>query len=195
MALLTCHAFHAGLRPVARAGRVLALAACAAAIGVGEVRAGESVSLEDAVKATFILKFAPFVTWPASAQKADSFDICTEGDDNVSGYLPQAAQGQNVDGRRVEIRALTAGQAGDDCRIVYIASGAEPGPALDRLHAKPVLTVTQSGDGPHGVIQLLKLGNHVSFDIDAKLASDDGLTISSKLLALAHSVTPAGGQQ
>ena len=45
-----------------------------------------------------------------------------------------------------------------------------------------------SGFGQNGVIHLVTADNHLSFDIDAKLAAEDGLGISSKLLGLARTV-------
>jgi YfiR/HmsC-like len=164
-------------------------------LGSASAIAADSSSLEDAVKATFVLKFIPFVSWPPSAPNTDTFNICTEGNDKVVGLFATSVQGQSADGRRISVRALTAGQPADDCRVVYIASDVAAAPVLEQLHAKPILTITQSSGSDHGIIQLLTLGHHVTFDIDLKLASDDGIVVSSKLLGLAHSVTQGGGGQ
>jgi hypothetical protein len=164
-------------------------------LGSAPTVAADSNSLEEAVKATFVLKFMPFVSWPPSTPNTDTFNICTEGNDKVVALVAASAQGRSADGRRIAVRALTAGQPADDCRVVYIASDVAPEPVLEQLRAKPILTITQSGGSDHGIIQLLTLGHHVTFDIDLKLASDDGIVVSSKLLGLAHSVTQSGGGQ
>jgi hypothetical protein len=166
------------------------LAFIALAVFVTPVLATDTVPLEDAIKATFVYKFVPFVTWPSS-QLAD-FNVCTEGDDRVAELLAQTASSQNIDGRVVSVRTLVAGQPTDDCRILYIATTVPADAVLDSTHGKAVLTITQAGGPNHGIIQFVTIDHHVRFDIDTKLAADDGLTISSKLLVLAHTVTQAG---
>jgi YfiR/HmsC-like len=44
----------------------------------------------------------------------------------------------------------------------------------------------------HGVVSFVIIANHVDFDIDDAEAAQDGLTISSKLLGLAHAVRLRG---
>jgi hypothetical protein len=56
------------------------------------------------------------------------------------------------------------------------------------------VTVIDSGLKARGVISFVIQDNHVRFDIDDALAADGGLTISSKLLGLAHAVKPRGQQ-
>ncbi len=160
---------------------LMGLAPCAAA-------AAESVPLEDTVKAAYIYKFAPFVTWPTHPAAGAPFTICSIGTDRVSVLLPQVTAGQRVDERPIQIRALAEGEPPADCAILYIASSVAAGGVLDAVHGKPILTVT-SLEGQHGIVQLVTVEHHVSFDIDAKLAAEDGLTISSKLLGLARTVT------
>lgn len=152
--------------------------------------AGEPVPLEDTVKAAYVYKFAPFVTWPTRPAAGVPFMICSIGADRISALLPQVAAGQRVDERPIQIHALAEGEPAVDCAILYIASSVAATSVLDAVHGKPILTVT-SAEGPHGVIQLVTAEHHVGFDIDAKLAAEDGLTISSKLLGLARAVTRA----
>jgi len=162
------------------------------ALAVSSGFAGDAVAggpaLEDVVKAAYIYKFAPFVAWPAPLPTGASFVICTIGSDRVSALLPQVVEGQKIDDRPIRIRALAEGEAAADCRILYIAAPVAAAPLLDSLRGKPVLTVTSSADA-HGIIQLVTVSQHATFDIDARLASEDGLEISSKLLGLARNVT------
>jgi hypothetical protein len=173
--------------------RIAFVVACAAALASSlpcVAMAGEPMPLEDAVKAAYVYKFAPFVTWPAQPVAGTPFTICSVGADPVSALLPQVTDGQRIDERPIRIRTLADGEAPTDCAILYIAAPVEAGAVLDAVHGKPILTVTSSS-GPHGIIQLVTVAHHVGFDIDAKLAAEDGLSISSKLLGLARNVTRA----
>jgi hypothetical protein len=186
--------FRFGLRMQARAPRgmtLFAIALTASSLPPVGALGAEPGSLENAIKAAFILKFIPFVSWPSSAPNTETFNVCTEGDDKVAELLPETAQGQSADGRRIAVKAIIAGAPVDDCRIVYVASDMAAGPILQQISAKPILTITQTSSGEHGIIELATLGNHVTFNIDVKLAAGDGITVSSKLLSLAHSVTGA----
>ena len=66
--------------------------------------------------------------------------------------------------------------------------------ALDVVKDSPVLTVTDQvmHPGDRGIISFVVADNHVRFDIDDAAAAHAGIVISSKLLALAHSVKPRG---
>jgi hypothetical protein len=154
---------------------------------VGQAPAGEPLPLEDAVKAAYIYKFAPFVAWPAPLPPGAPFVICTLGSDRVSALLPQVTEGQRIDERPIRIRVLAESESPGDCRILYVAAPAAAGPMLDSLQGKPVLTVASPADA-HVIVRLVTVSQHVAFDIDAKLASEDGLGISSKLLGLARNV-------
>jgi hypothetical protein len=60
---------------------------------------------------------------------------------------------------------------------------------LAALHGKPILTVTDSRNGSaRGIIHFAVVDGRVRFYIDQAEASVDGVTISSRLLALAIDV-------
>ena len=170
-----------------RVCRILSRAALLSMSLVNASMAGQAVSLEDTVKAAYVYKFAPFIVWPSQPAGHTAFTICSIGTDRVSALFPQVTEGQRVDDRPIRVRALSDSDAVTDCAILYIAASTAAGPILDAVHGKPILTIT-SGSGPNGVIQLVTADNHVSFDIDAKLAAEDGLGISLKLLGLARTV-------
>ena len=141
--------------------------------------------LEDAVRATYVYKFAPFVTWPGTTA-GGSFTICVAGTDGVSALLPQAIAGQKFNGQPFVLRPIAADVPGD-CRILYVAPSASS--VLATLHTRPVLTIA-GGETNDAIIRLIVLNHHVRFDIDAGRATGAGLSISSKLLSLARTVTP-----
>ena len=170
---------------IAIAALLLAPAAPAAA-GTG--------SLELAVKATYLYKLAPFVTWPASAaQTSAPLTICVQGGDPFGPLLDRAVAGQSVAGRPVAVRRVPKLEADSGCAIAYVAGSAAQSQtqALAAVEKAPVLTVTDAARGPaKGIVHLVLDGGKVRFSIDAARASNAGLEISSKLLALAVVVRP-----
>jgi len=180
-----------GVRALAARAFAVILTAAALSLAGANALLAQDASLEHAVKATYLYKFAPFVTWPPSAfTKPGAFTLCTSGSDEVTKLVPQVAAGQQINGRAVDVRHLADGENPQDCQILYIA-GTAPTPLLIAARGKPILTVTDGASPDRGIVQFTVVDHHVRFDIDAGLAADDGLSISSKLLSLANAVTPA----
>lgn len=150
-------------------------------------------SLEYAVKAAYLPKFAPFITWPQGtfASATAPVNICVLGSDPFGGRLDQEAGTLKAGDRPVTVRHLTEPDPGVSCQLLFLGVGNDPAlvdGTLDAMKGKPVVTVTDSGLKAHGVISFVIEANHVRFDIDDAAAAQDGLTISSKLLGLAHAV-------
>ncbi|HEX3700549.1 MAG TPA: YfiR family protein [Phenylobacterium sp.] len=174
-----------------RAARI-AWALLALAGWIAPARA-ETTSLEEAVKATYLYKLAPFVAWPAGAFNAaeDPLVICVQGAEPFAGLVERAAAGQRVGPRPIVVRRLARLDRGAGCHIAYL--GGSPAQstaqALAAVDGAPVLTVTDQARGPaKGVVHLLLSGGKVRFSVNVAKADADGLTISSKLLALALEV-------
>ena len=150
-------------------------------------------SLEYAVKAAYLVKFAPFIAWPDGvfASSSAPLTICVEGADPFGTDLDHAAQGQRDGDHPVAIRRINAPDPAAPCQILF-AGGAPDNVAaeIERWKSQPVLTVTDSGAS--GIINFVVIGNHVRFDIDEARADAVGIQISSKLLGLAHAVKRSG---
>lgn len=147
--------------------------------------------LEQAIKATYLYKFAPFVEWPTTVLSSHSpFVICVIGDDPFADVLDNAVAGQRISGRPIAIRRLSA-PSRSGCHILFVAGSQTPS-ALAAVRGAPVLTVTDSEEheGAKGIINFVVRDNHVRFQIDNAAAAANGLVISSKLLSLAVDVTP-----
>ena len=172
----------------------VALAGAFAALAQVMPAKGDEASLEYAVKATYLYKFAPFVTWPPPIAQKASFDLCLAGADDVTKLAQEAAEGQAVNGKPLTIHRLAPGESADGCQILYIAPSPTAGPLLDAVRNKPVLTITEAAAANHGIIGFTVIQHHVRFDIDTALAQNAGLSISSKLLSLANAVTPVVGE-
>jgi hypothetical protein len=157
-------------------------------------QARADASLEYAVKAAYLTKFIPFISWPKASFETPTspVTICLVGDDPFGGALDEAARAARLGERPLAVRHLEAPDPA--CRMVFLPASNPvlAGQVLEALKGKPVVTVTDSGLDLHGVISFTIEANHVRFDIDAQAADQDGLVISSKLLALARSVHTRG---
>jgi len=172
------------------AGMVAAAAAlCAPAWG--------DTSLEYAVKAAYLPKFVPFITWPEGTFESSSapVNICVLGSDPFGGKLDHDVAGLRAGDRWIAVRHLPEPDGGVSCQILFLGSGVDPAVVdgtLDAMKGQPVVTVTDSGVKSHGIISFVMDANHVRFDVDDAAAAEGGLTISSKLLSLAHAVRLRG---
>lgn len=150
-------------------------------------------SLEYAIKANYLVRFAAFVQWPQAALGAPGAPviICVLGDDPFGSSLDRAVADQTVNGRPVRARRLSRVEADSGCHVLYLgrSSSQSAAAALQTLGQTPVLTVTDSriGDG-RGIIHFAVASNRVRFHVDDAAAERRGLSISSRLLSLALSV-------
>lgn len=170
------------------------LAAGALALGGAATATAGDGSLELAVKATYLYKLAPFVTWPSEAYATPTAPlvICVQGADPFGAVLDHATTGQAVAGHPVEVRRLARIDADSGCQIAYLAGGPaqSEAQALEAVEHQPVLTVTDEAFGApaKGIVHLMLAGGKLRFSIDAGQAEANGVAISSKLLALAVAV-------
>ena len=152
-------------------------------------------SLELAVKATYLYKLAPFVSWPALANAPPTAPlvICVQGSDPFGAMLDRATAGQTLGSHPVVVRRVARLEPAAGCHIAFVAGGAaqSQAQALQAVEGTPVLTVTDEGPRAArggGIVRLLLDGGKVRFAIDAGQADRNGVAISSKLLALAVEV-------
>ena len=170
-----------------RRGRALLLAIAIVVFASAPAHADIS---DTAVKAAFIPKFARYVTWPPSApaRTASQLVLCIIGDDPFGTALNQAASSQSVDGRPFVIKRLPSAAGSSNCAIAFI-DGPHAGETLAALARQPILTVTDArSSSARGVIHFAIVGGRVRFFIDNAQAQARGLTVSSRLLALAIGV-------
>ena len=156
--------------------------------------AGSGKSLELAVKATFLDKFEPFVTWPEAAFSTPTapFALCVIGDNPLGALIDRAVSGQSYGAHEIRVYRLPTLSSNSLCHLAYIGTQ-NPQSALQALNAvqnMPVLTVTDSirDNAAKGIINFVTADNRVRFEIDEAAATRNGLAISSKLLSLAIAV-------
>ena len=175
---------------------VLACATCEASPQPGQ-QAQPEVSLEYAVKATYLYKLAPFVNWPpATFESPDQpFRICVAGEAPFDDYLQHAVAGRSLGTHPFEVRRLDTVTPDTQCQIVFISplSSQTVHQALEAVSGKPVLTVVDSSEprADGGIVQFVIERGRVRFVIDTGAAARNHITINSKLLNLALAVREA----
>lgn len=148
-------------------------------------------SIELAVKAAYLVKFPSYVVWPRQAFPTPQSPVvlCVVVPDPFGQLLDDAAAGQQIEGRPLEIRRVKVMTPDANCHLAYFGV---PSPAVDVLRGSGILVVT---DGPSdgGIVHFVVSSNRVRFTVDEEAAAQGGLAISSKLLNVALAVKPRGG--
>jgi len=149
---------------------------------------------EEAVQATFLPKFARYVAWPPGRQLGPGlpFQLCVIGHDPFGRMLDTAAAAEQIDGHGVTVRRLPDERGAGTCHLAFVQGRqpADTGRLLLALRSQAILTVTAARAGPQrGMIHFTTVSGRVRFFINEAEAAQRGLTISSRLLALAAGVT------
>jgi hypothetical protein len=153
------------------------------------------------VKATYLLDFGKFVTWPpaAGAARRNTFTICVLGGDPFGSILDATVRGEKINNKPVSARRIRSVRQAHGCNVLFLDEGEE------RLSIKAMSDLNKSGtltvsDAPGfldrgGIIQFVLSGGRVRFEVNLKAAKEAGLTLSSELLKVARAVRgkPAGG--
>ena len=168
----------------------LLMIACVFTRCSGLAAAADSPS-EYQLKAAFLLNFAKFVEWPASAfpNNRSSINLCVIGDDPFGSALDQIIIGKKIDGR--DISALRKRRQEDlrTCQMVFVSRSEEKflPEILNSLKSVTALVVGESPDfAAHGGdIQFYMDDNKVRFCVNVDAVQRAHLIVSAKLLALA----------
>jgi hypothetical protein len=175
---------------------ILAALAAASLLFCAETpMAADTLAASEAqVKAAFLFNFAKYVDWPAAAfpDAAAPMTIGVLGTDPFGDNLQHVVEGKTVNGRPFVIKHLASGSELSGCQILFISHSEAPrmGGILEKAGALPILTVGE--DEPFarngGIIHFVLKNGNVRLEIDLAAAKKAGLTISSRLLAVADVV-------
>jgi hypothetical protein len=163
-------------------------------LGATCLLAQQSKPSEYQVKATYLYNFGRFVKWPETvpAGKGDSFSVCVLGQDPFGPILDSTLAGEALDGKPVALRRITKPQDAGDCRILFISSAEEKHlkEILTALDESGVLTVSDMPGFTRrgGMIQFVREGDRVRFEINLASAENARLILSSELLKVAAAV-------
>jgi hypothetical protein len=156
----------------------------------GLASAQDAVPSEYQIKSAFLFNFARFIEWPPKAftNKSSPLIIGVLGNGSVQEDLAKTVRDKKIEDHPLVMRALQTTSDATNCHIVFISNSEHArGPQLlEALKGLSVLTVgemdrfTESG----GMINFVKLGTRVRFQINNDAATSAALKISSKLLSL-----------
>lgn len=149
------------------------------------------------IKAAYLLNFPNFVDWPGTTNNGSQSPVrlCLLGSDPLGSALSRMMADRLSRGRSLLLRRVSRTDAVSDCQILYIGPSESKyiPQILDSLHNVSALTVGETDQFAEqgGMIQLVMEDNRIRFKINPSAASQAGIRISSKLLALAQIVNPA----
>ena len=146
-----------------------------------------SAELEKNVKAAYLYKFLSYVEWPATEPAVGSpLVIGVLNADDVYASLLPIVQGRQAQGHPVQVRTIKAGEAISGVHLLFVGRAASS--ELTRLAGQPgVLIVSEIEGGLEqgAMINLLRVGDRVRFEVAPGIAERGGLRISSRMLTVA----------
>lgn len=143
----------------------------------------------DAVKATYLFRFASYVEWPPSAKGDGPFIIGIVGADTVTVHLERLLVGMTVQGRSAKVRRVRTVADLRGIHMLYVGAKVFRSAHRLRMNAldKPILLVTDAREGlaGGGVINFIEVNRNLRFEISLDAADRSGLKIDSALLSVA----------
>jgi hypothetical protein len=150
--------------------------------------------LDFEVKATYLLNFGRFATWPATSPtvERDDFPVCVIGSDPFGSALDHTVAGESIDGRGVVVKRIAHPEEVAKCRILFVSGSEEAqlSAILPVAEKAGVLTVSDIAvfAARGGMIQFVSQDRKIRFRVNATAAEQAGLTLSSELLRVAVAV-------
>jgi hypothetical protein len=177
-----------------RLSRILVVALALVGL-VARSRAAESPeSLERQLKAAYLYKFAGYVEWPTRALASDHAPIVfgIMGDDALADDLDSLLSQRGDDARPVAVLRVKPFEHVPDLQVLFIsrAESDHLGPLVRLAREKPVLVVTDTEGALAlgSMINFEMVDGRVRFEVGLGSAQKSGLTLSSRLLAVAQVV-------
>lgn len=169
-------------------GLVAVLVVALAFVGAGYEGTACAATPEYQVKAAFLMNFAKFVDWPASAFSGDQAPLVVGivGEDPSGGAF-DALNGQVVKNRTIKVQRLSRTDGMQLCHLLYVgpSENARIRELIRTLGTAPVLTVSDGVEqfAQQGtVINFLLIDNKIRFEINVAVAKKAGLSMAAQLL-------------
>jgi len=188
---------HIGRRP-GRTHWILHVIAWSVSLGLGcavcQVGRAEGALTEYQVKALFLLNFIKYVDWPPDAFAASNAPIIIglHGQSKLRETLNAAVASKGVGDRAIVIRQIDTTDDLSACNILFIsdAESSRMSGILNKARLLPILTVGEDAAFAQngGMINFVLKNGNVRLEIDLAAARKAGLTIHSRLLAVADVV-------
>lgn len=158
------------------------------------VSGSEPGSVEYQVKAAFLYRMVEYVEWPASAfpDAQAPIRVAVLGSESVAGTLAAMLSGRTANNRPFVVSAARGAADAVGAHVVFVGRH-DPDTlkkVLESTRSSPVLTVTEVPDAldEGSIINFVVVDDRVGFEISLAAASRNGLTLSSRLLAVARRV-------
>lgn len=164
-------------------------------LAAGLVRADEPQYSEYQVKGAFLAKFAMFVEWPEKTfpSKQTPVVIGILGEDPFGPQFEAALKREGANGRPFVLKHFNTPKELTDCQILFVGASESQRwqEILEAARHKAILTV---GDQERfarrgGMVNFIKEGDRLRFEVNAAAVEAGGLKMSAKLLQVARLVT------
>lgn len=152
-----------------------------------------ATDLEYKVKAGFLLNFAKFMTWPASAFTDDDSPLVIGvlGNNPFGGAL-RAAESKSVRGRPVKLAEVQTIDQARKCHLLYISRSQDGlySHLLETLKNMPVVTVSdiEGFSVRQGMVEFVRNEGRLAFIINFSRAKATHIGVHATLLNLAVEV-------
>ena len=146
------------------------------------------------IKAAFLVKFTAYVKWPTGTFSSPEAPVVIGifGRDPFGSVIDTIARSYTASGRHVEIRRYKELSMLAICNMAFVVPSAMDmmNDILQAVHGKSILLVGNFPDflDKGGMINFIRTGKRIRFDINKKNCDMVGLEISSKLLKVAHAI-------
>lgn len=156
---------------------------------------GEQVGEAD-VKAAYLFKFTRFVEWPEDTPPAsDPFRLCVIADRTMTDLIERTMTGEAVKGRASQTAVPGSIEEARRCQMLFVGRSemSRARPMLAALRDHPILTVSDAARfaDTGGIIEFVRVDEHVRFRVNLEAAKRSHLSISSRLLRVAVDVAGA----
>ncbi len=155
------------------------------------LRAQTSSPSEYQIKAAFLYNFAKFIEWPHTAFVDDKspFVIGILGDNPFGNLLEPTVAGKKINEHPISIQTYREIDGATNCHILFISNSEKKRlpEIIGKLQGATILTVgeTERFIETGGMVNFVREGTKLRFQINDDTAKVAKLKISSKLLGLA----------
>ena len=171
--------------------RLLAGIMLASLLSLGTARGDEPPLTESKLKAAYLFNFAKFVEWPpeAFADANSPITIGILGENPFGSDLESIIRDKVINNRTIVIKLMRSVTEATNCQVLFISASVKNKipEMISGLGQASILTVgdTDRFVETGGMINFVKEGSKIRFEINEAAAKRAGLKISSKLLSLA----------
>lgn len=145
----------------------------------------------DQVKAVFVVNFCRFVKWPehAFADPTAPLVIGVWGDDAFAELVQEAALGEHIGQRAMEVRRIETAADIDRIQLLFIAANAEK--RFEQSHHEDQKEILLVGDSPTflrsgGHIQFVSEAGRIKLRVNLQALTNHNIVVSSSLLRISE---------